>query len=127
MSRRFIILIVAFVFALTNSYRSESKDVIHVPSEVIEQIAPDELHEESPVNSDYGIARQNSFSTPIRNLQPVQKRSGSGGTNVQKSIIKSGKNLCQQIVSRQYGYVSYYYPSTYTPDRMIIQLRKLVI
>lgn len=126
MSRRFIILIVAFVFALTNSYRSESKDVIHVPSEVIEQIAPDELHEESPYNSDYGIARQNSFSSaPIRNLQPVQKR--SGGTNVQKSIIKSGKNLCQQIVSRQYGYVSYYYPSTYTPDRMIIQLRKLVI
>jgi hypothetical protein len=125
MSKRFIILIVAFVFALTNSYRSESKDVIHVPSEVIEQIAPDELHEESPVNSDYGIARQNSFSTPIRNLQPVQKR--SGGTSIQKSIIKSGKNLCQQIVSRQYGYVSYYYPSTYTPDRMIIQLRKLVI
>ena len=94
MSKRFIILIVAFVFALTNSYRSESKDVIHVPSEVIE-IAPDELHEESPVNSDYGIARQNSFSAPIRNLQPVQKR--SGGTSIQKSIIKSGKNLCRRL------------------------------
>lgn len=126
MSRKFLILIVTFVFALIFSDTSESKDVIHVSTDLIEQISPDELEEQSPINSDYGIARQNSFSSaPIRNLQPVQKR--SGGTSIQKSIIKSGKNLCQQIVSRQYGYVSYYYPSTYTPDRMIIQLRKLVI
>lgn len=125
MSRKFLILIVTFVFALIFSDTSESKDVIHVSTDLIEQISPDELEEQSPINSDYGIARQNSYSAPMRNMQPVQKKTGS--SCVQKTIVKSGRNLCPLTTSRQYGYVSYYYPSTYTPDRMIIQLRKLVI
>ena len=125
MSRKFLILIVTFVFALIFSDTSESKDVIHVSNDLIEQISPDELDEQSPINSDYGIARQNSYSAPMRNMQPVQKK--TGGSAIQKTIVKSGRNLCQVITTRQNSYVSYYYPSTYTPDRMIIQLRKLVI
>ena len=125
MSKKFLILITTFVLALASSYHSESKDITHVSSEILENISPYELDEQSPISSDYGIGRQNSYSAPIRNLQPVQKRTANSCP--QKSIIKSGKNLCPLSIVRQYGYVSYYYPSTYNPDRMIIQLRKLVI
>ena len=125
MSRKFIILITTFVLALVSSYQSESKDIAHVSIDGLEQISPDQLDEQSPISSDYGLGRQNSYSAPIRNLQPVQKRTANSCP--QKSIIKSGKNLCPLSIVRQYGYVSYYYPSTYNPDRMIIQLRKLVI
>ncbi len=125
MSRKFLILIITFVFALIYSDRSESKDVTRISNEMIEHITPDELHEESPIRSDSGIARENPYSASMRNLQPVQKK--TGGSSVQKIIFKSGRILCPQMISRQYGYVSYYYPSTYTPDRMIIQLCKLII
>lgn len=125
MSRKFYILILTFVLSLIFSSTSESKDIVYDSSELLEQICPDELDEQSPINSDYGIARQNSYSAPIRNLQPAQKKTGS--SYGQRSIIKSGKYLCHSNIIRQYGYISYYYPSTYNPNRMIIQLRKLVI
>lgn len=125
MSRKFIILVISFVFALISSYKSESKDITAVSTNKIEQIIHDELEEPLPINSEYGIARQNSYSAPIRNLQPVKKNSNL--TGLKRLIIKSGRNLCQQNIIRQYGYVSYYYPSNYKPDRMIVQLRKLVI
>lgn len=126
MNRKFLIIVFALILGLANFNDSASKDMaksftVHHS----EQVCADQLVDASPLASEYAIARHNSYSSNVRNLTSAQKK--TNGSHFHRLLAKSGKNLNNTYSLKSIRYVSHYYPTSYNPQRMVIQLRKLII
>lgn len=128
MIKRFIILLFSAFLALAFTEKNEAKECADIlpPIEVgsIEEVSP---LEDAPL-SEYGIPRQNTYSSPTRTLQAAKRTTSS--TNSCGKItftIKSHKNQDSKSIFRTLAYGMCGYFGISSPQRLLISLRKLII
>lgn len=129
MSKRYLILIFSAFLAMVLSDRTDCKECTNQYAQnVIETICADQSELMSAENpSEYGIPRQNSYSAPLRNLQPAKRTTSSGSSTQGTFAVKTGKSIDVKAVFRTLAYCQSDFSGTYAPERLLISLRKLVI
>lgn len=126
MNKRFIILIFSAILAFAFSEKSQSTENDNsVHTYTLDRITEPSINEDSPA-SEYGIPRQNSYSSTARTVQ-VAKRTSSTGHNNISLAVKAGKILDSKVYLRTLAFCQCDFSGTFAAQRRLISLRKLVI
>ena len=126
MNKRFTILLFAAILAFAFSYNRQGKEAeTFVCSYEFEEISDNSYHEDSPL-SEYGIPRQNSYSSPARNVQVAKRTSSTGHSHI-SIAVKAGKNLDSKVYLRTLTFCQSDFSGKFTAQRRLISLRKLII
>ena len=126
MNKRFIILLFAAILAFAFSDNSQSKENIYfVHEHSLDEVNQISFNEDSPA-SEYGIPRQNSYSSPARTVQVAKRTSSTGHSHI-SIAVKAGKNLDSKVYLRALAFCQCDFSGKFTAQRRLISLRKLVI
>ena len=126
MNKRFIILLFAAILAFAFSDNSQSKENISfVHEQTLNEINEISFIEYSPA-SEYGIPRQNSYSTTARTVKVAKRTSSTGHHNISLAV-KAGKNLDSKVFLRALAFCQCDFSGKFAAQRRLISLRKLVI
>lgn len=126
MNRRFIILVFAAILAFAFSDNSQSKENISfVHEHSLDEINEISFNEDSP-ESEYGILRQNSYTSPARTVQVAKRTSSTGHHNISLTV-KAGKNLDSKVILHTLAFCQCDFSGKFAAQRRLISLRKLVI
>ena len=126
MNKRFIILLFAAILAFAFSDNSQSKENISfVHEHSLDEINEISFNEDSPA-SEYGIPRQNSYTSPARTVQVAKRTSSTGHHNISLAV-KAGKNLDSKVYLRALAFCQCDFSGRFCTQRRLISLRKLVI
>lgn len=127
MNRKLFILIfpILAAFALSSLHERNDQVSAQIPFEEISRICTDELNDNSSMAYDFGLTRQNSFSSPARNVQTGHRTSNHTLSNIY--FIKTGGcptlnhsfRSCSRFLSQKL--------SVHNPDRILSLLCRLVI
>lgn len=127
MNSKFLILLLSAFLALVLSDRTDGKTCTQTRPLCCDTETVDETSFESSDNrSEFGIPRQNSYSAPVRNLQPVKRTTSSGQTS-KIFAVRTGKALDINIYLHTLACCQADYSGTYSPGRLLLSLRKLII
>ncbi len=127
MNKRFFILFLTAIlaFAFTDNSQSRNAEDLFVHTHELDEVHEITFNDGSPL-SEYGIPRQNSYSSPARNVQ-VAKRTSSTGYSHISIAVKAGKNLDSKVYLRALAFCQSDFSGKFTAQRRLISLRKLVI
>lgn len=126
MNRRFIILVFAAILAFAFSDNSQSKENISfIHEQTLDELNEISFIEYSPA-SEYGIPRQNSYTSPARTVQVAKRTSSTGHHNISLAV-KAGKNLDSKVFLRALAFCQCDFSGRFCTQRRLISLRKLVI
>lgn len=128
MKKRFLILLATAFLAMVLSSRTDSKEcsACTISTEIEVSYIDETEFTISENEPEYGIPSQNSYSVPIRNIQPV-KRPSSTNTSTSTFAAKAGKSIDIISIFKTLDYCVSDYSGTFAPQRRLISLRKLVI
>ena len=126
MNRRFIILVFTAIIAFAFSDNSQSKENISfVHEHSLDEINEISFNEDSP-ESEYGIPRQNSYTSPSRTAQVAKRPLSTGQQNISLAV-KAGKNLDSKVYLHTLALRQCDFSGKFRTQRRLISLRKLVI
>lgn len=127
MNKRFFILFLAAIlaFAFTDNSQSRNAEDFFVHTNELDQVHEITFNDGSPL-SEYGIPRQNSYSSPARNVQVAKRTSSTGHSHI-SIAVKAGKNLDSKVYLRALAFCQCDFSGKFTAQRRLISLRKLVI
>lgn len=127
MNRKLFILIfpILAAFALSSLHERNDQVSAQIPFEEISRICTDELNDNSSMAYDFGLTRQNSFSSPARNVQTGHRTSNHTLSNIY--FIKTGGCPTLNHSSRSFSRFFSQKPSTHDVDRILSLLCRLVI
>ena len=126
MNKRFIILVFTAILAFAFSDNSQSKEnVSFVHEHSLDEINEISFNVDSPA-SEYGIPRQNSYTSPSRTAQVAKRPLSTGQHNISLAI-KAGKNLDSKVFLRALAFCQCEFSGRFCTQRRLISLRKLVI
>lgn len=128
MSKRFLILLFSAFLSLVLADKNEAKEC----AGTFPPIEVDSIEEETPLEdaplSEYGIPRQNTYSSTARTLQAAKRTNSTTNSGGKITfIIKSNKNQDTRSLFRTLTSQICDYSGIRSPQRLLISLRKLII
>lgn len=127
MKTRFLILLFSAFFALAFSDRTESKECREfIPNHEVVTIEEEFSQDDAPL-SEYGIPRQNTYSSPTRTLHTAKRTTTTTGGCKIKYATKSCKHQDTNSFFHTLAFCVCDYSGINSPLRLLISLRKLII
>jgi hypothetical protein len=119
----FLAAILAFAFTDNSQCRNAEDFFVHTNE--LDEVHEITFNDGSPL-SEYGIPRQNSYSSPARNVKVAKRTSSTGHSHI-SIAVKAGKNLDSKVYLRALAFCQSDFSGKFTAQRRLISLRKLVI
>lgn len=126
MNRKFLILLLSAFLTLVLSDRTDGKTCAQTSAADETEYVDETSFEADDSHQELGIPRQNTYTAPIRNLQPVKRTTSSGQTS-KIFAVRTGKALDINIYLHTLACFQADYSGTYSPGRLLISLRKYII